>query len=591
MTLEIGLVLALLAAAILLFALEWLSVDVVTLLVLLVLIVSGTLTPQEAFSGFANDIIIVLCSIFVLSKALLETGVMESLASLIGRFGGRTLGRLRLTVMAAVAAASSFMNNTTATAVFLPGVLGACRKLRLNPGGVLIPLAFASVLGGTCTLIGTSTNVAVSGYLQKTGLPPLSLFEFLPVGLILVVTGLLFVSLLGRRLLPGGEAESFTEQYEMKQFLSEARVEGGPGLSGRPLDGTPIPATGVTVLEVARGRERRLADARTALQGGDVLIVKGPREALLRLGEVKGLKMLDHTVRDRDLVSRTISIAEALVSPRSSLIGRTLTESNLRGRYGVTALALYRKGHAFPTGLRKIPLEAGDVILLQGSREQFGSLWREGELWLLDQSDYFVGRRRKGLLAVGAFVGGVVLAGTGWLPLSAAFLLAALAVVVTRCLTVEEAYQFIDWRLVVLIAGMTSVGLALEKTGAAGFVAGFLVDRAAPLGPVGLLAAFGVATIVLTQPMSNAAAALVMLPVAVTTAGQIGADPRSFAVMVALSASVSFVTPFEPSSILVYSAGKYRFRDFVRVGLPLTVLDLAILLLLVPYFWPLFPAL
>ncbi len=588
MTLEIGLVLGLLVAAIVMFAGEWLSVDIATLLILLILVISGTLTAQEAFSGFANDIIIILCSIFVLSKALLKTGVMESLASLISRFGGRTESRLLLTVMGFVASASAFMNNTTATAVFLPGVLGACRRSRISPRRLLIPLAFASVLGGTCSLIGTSTNVAVSGYLTKVGLRPFSLFEFSVVGVVLVITGIVYMSLLSGWMLPGELDESFTDQYQMREFLSEARVTRASPLIGKQLGATSVPATGITVLEVLRGGEAGLADSQTRLARGDILIVKGPPEALVRFGDLAGLEMMESQLSDADLISGNLAIAEALVSPRSGLIGRSLTNLNFRGRFGVNALALYRKGHAFPTGLRSLPLEVGDVLLLQGSRRDLDALWREGELWLLDQSEHFRGQRRKGLLALGAFAAGVVLAGLGYLPLSIAFLLAAVTVVVTGCVTAEEAYQFIDWRLIVLIAGMTSMGLAMEKTKAADFLAARLVDWTLPLGPTFLLAAFAVATVILTQPMSNAAAALVMLPVAITTAEQIGADPRSFAVLIALAASVSFITPFEPSSILVFNAGKYRFRDFVRVGLPLTALDVIILMLMVPYFWPLF---
>ncbi len=587
MTWEIAFVLGLLVAAVILFSGEWLSIDVVTLLVLLALVIFGTLTPQEAFSGFANDIIIILCSIFVLSKALLKTGVMESLASLIARFGGRTPVRLLMTVMLSAGSASAFMNNTTATAVFLPGVLGVCRRNRIRPRLLLMPLAFASILGGTCSLIGTSTNVAVSGYLQKVKMPPFGLFEFSVVGVVLMASGLLYMILVGRHLLPGESEESFTEQYQMKEFLSEVRVTAASPLLGVPLESTELPGSGATVLEVVRGSDTQLANSQTRLKKGDVIIVKGSREALLRVRDLPGLRILDSSVEDSDLVSADVRVAEALVSPGCGLLGRTLGDLSFRSRFGVTVLAVYRKGQAFPTGIRAMPLEVGDVLLLQGSRERLGSLWQEGELWLLDQADHFTGGKRKGLLALAVFLGAILLSGLGLLPLSIAFLLAAVSVIVTRCVSAEEAYQFIDWRLIVLIAGMTSVGLAMEKTEAADWLASRLVDLVLPLGPSVLLAGFAVITILLTQPMSNAAAALVMLPVALTTAEQIGANPRTFAVLITLSASISFITPFEPSSILAFNAGKYRFRDFVKVGFPLTLLNLAILLVLVPYFWPL----
>ncbi|HSS83329.1 MAG TPA: SLC13 family permease [Reyranella sp.] len=283
----------------------------------------------------------------------------------------------------------------------------------------------------------------------------------------------------------------------------------------------------------------------------------------------------------------TLRIVEALLMPQSVLVGRTIEELDFRRRFGVSVIAIYRRGHTLATRIGGLPLRAGDVLLLQGSPESFQFLADNADLWVLEEIEHQPARRRKGFLVVGIFLVAVVASSLNWVPLPIAFLLAALGVVGTRLVTMEEAYNLIDWRLLILIAGMTSFGLAMQKTGAAVWLADVIVHWAAPFGTGFILAAFAVLTILLTQPMSNAAAALVVLPVAVATAHRLGLDPRAFAILITLSASLSFITPFEPSCLIVYGPGKYRFRDFMVCGLPLTVLVLAILLVMVPMLWPL----
>ncbi len=588
MTVEIGLVLFLLGAAVFLFATEWLPVDVVTLLLLGALILTGLLTPPEAFSGFASDIVIILCSVFVLSRALTKTGAFAMLTKLILRLGGRGYRNLLAAIMSFTAGASAFMNNTTATASFLPSVLTAGRVLGWSPSKLLIPMAFASMLGGTVTLIGTSTNVAVSGYLEREGLEPFSLFEFSPIGLLLVVTGILYMSILGHRLLPSRESETYGEQYHIKEFLFEVLLKPSSPFLGSSIEETLLAERGVTVLEVMRGAEKLFAQAGLRLQAGDVLIVKGGRESLLEVQETDGFKIqTEGEVADQDLVSEEIKMVEAVVPPQSTLAGKSLRELDFRQRFGMTALAIYRSGHVLAEPVNELPLHFGDVLLLQGPRDRLASLRQASDLWILQESSYLPGRRRKGVFLLIFFVAAVVLAATRLLDLPVAFLLAALSAVLTRCVSMEEAYQLIEWRLIVLIAGMTAFGLAMESTGTAQFLAATLLEWMQPWGVSFVLAGLAALTMALTQPMSNAAAALVMLPVALATAEQLAVDQRSVAVLIALAASVSFITPFEPSCLLVYGAGKYRFVDFIRAGLPLTILLLVILVLVVPLFWPL----
>ncbi|HKI03726.1 MAG TPA: SLC13 family permease [Thermoanaerobaculia bacterium] len=588
MTLPIFIVLFLLVAVVTVFATEWVPVDVATLVLLCCLVLSGILDVGEAFSGFSNDIIIILASIFVLSGALMKGGVMDHLGEVISRLAGGSRTKVLLCVMPVSTFISSFMNNTTTTAVLMPAVLGVCRRSKVSPGKVLIPLAYASMLGGTCTLIGTSTNVAASGYIKTAGLEPFSMFEFLPVGAAVAVAGILYMTFLGHRLLPQTREADYAEEYAMREFLSEVVVTPGSPLAGRELRESRLAQMGLQVRAILRGGRRLEAEPHVTLEEGDLLLVQAGREGLLQVKDTAGIEIpSDLKMSPQDLVSETRKIAEALLMPQSSLIGRSIQELDFRRRFGLTVLAIYRRGHALATRLAGLPLRAGDVLLLQGRPERFRSLADDADLWILEEVEHQPARRRKGIWAMGIFLLAVLASSFGWLPLPIAFLLAALGVIGTRLITMEEAYRLIDWRLLILIAGMTSFGLAMQKTGAAAYVAGLIVAWFAPLGTGAVMLAFIVLTMLLTQPMSNAAAALVVLPVALSTAHRLGLDPRTFAVLVTLSASLSFITPFEPSCLIVYGPGKYRFRDFVTAGTPLTALVVVVILLLVPIFWPL----
>ncbi|MFL6234842.1 MAG: SLC13 family permease [Thermoanaerobaculia bacterium] len=547
MTLSIALVLFLLLAAVAAFSVERIPVDVTTLLLLCALVLSGTLSVEEAFSGFSNDIIVILAAIFVLSGALMKGGVVDHLGEAIHRIAGGSRAKVLLCVLPVTTFVSSFMNNTTTTAVLMPAVLGVCRRSRLSPGKVLIPLAYASMLGGTCTLIGTSTNVAASGYMKSAGLAPLSMFELLPVGGAVAVAGILYLVFLGHRLLPQTAGTASEEAYSMREYLSEVVVTPGSPLAGTALRDSRLADLGVQVRAVLRGERRMGAVPQMILREGDLLLVQARREGLLQVMETAGIEIRPElTLGEKGAEEETLAIAEALLLPTSSLIGRTLKELDFRRRFDVTVIAIYRHGHPLATRLAHLPLRAGDVLLFQGRPECFRLLTDSADLFILQEIEHQPARRRKGLYAVGMFLAAVLASSLGWLPLPIAFLLAALGVIATRLITMEEAYKLIDWRLLILIAGMTSFGLAMQKTGAAAWLAGLIVTWVSPLGTAAVMLAFVVLTMLLTQPMSNAAAALVVLPVALTAAHRLGLDPRAFAILVTLSASLSFITRSSP---------------------------------------------
>jgi di/tricarboxylate transporter len=585
---QIAIVLGLLAVAVVVFAWEAISVDLLTLLLLLALIVTGVLTPKEAFAGFSSDVIIMLGSIFVLSGALQETGVLDALGARLLVVARGKENRLLLVLTTVVSGFSAFMNNTTVTAMFVGPVMGLAHKSKVSPSKILLPVAYASILGGTCTLIGTSTNIAVSNFIAGQNMKPLGLFEMTPMGLILVGVGIAYLMLVARRLLPAHPEESLTEEFAIRSYLSEIVVMPGSQLIGQKVFQSDLSRMDFRILKIVRGPQTFVPQADSAIGKGDVLLVTGNVENLMKVKATEGIEIrADLQLGDQDLQNEDTKIAEALVTPQSGLVGRTLREANYQQEHGLTVLAIYRKGRSLREQIGSIKLKVGDLLLVQGPKDRLQSLKRSRELAVLQELNSSLQRPRKGRYVTAFFVAALLLGGFEVVPVSIAFLGAAVATLLFRCVPMDRTYEFIDWRLLILIGGMTAFGTAMVKTGTAELLANVMVGLLEPFGVRAVLAGFVILTIILTQPMSNAAAALVVLPVALQAAHALGANERTFAIGIMLAASVSFIAPFEPSCILVYGPGKYKFRDFVNTGAPLTVILTALVLLLLPVFWPL----
>jgi di/tricarboxylate transporter len=586
---EIAIVLLLLTVAVVLFSREVLPVDQVTWMVLIALVATGILTPEEAFRGFASEILIILASVFVIGAGLRETGLVDVLGEKIQRFGGGNPKRFLAMMMGGTSAMSAFMNNTTVTEVLVPPVIGAAKQLKVSPSQFLMPLAFASILGGTCTLIGTSTNVAVSGYLERVGLEPIGFFEFAPIGAVIVVVGILYMVFIGSRFLPEtDDTASLVERYSLRKYLSEITVREGSPIAGQALVESGFASLDLRVLQVLRGESRIAPSPGLKLAGGDVLLVNGPVESLMKVREVEGIDIrAESQLSDEDLRGADLEILEVLISPPSGFLGRTIEELHLPARYGITVLAINRHGQHLRDQIRRIRLKTGDVLLVQGSRERTQALRERPDFGVLSEVPPATHRARRGLIVFGFLLAAVVVSSLGLAPLAISMLAAALGVVFVRAVPPHRVYQSIEWPLLVLIAGMTALGSAMEKTGAAQLLASGIVHGLSPMGVVPVLAGFALLAVVLTQPLSNAAAALVVLPVAIQSAQLLDVNPRSFAIAVALSASVSLIAPLEPASLLVYGPGKYRFSDFVRTGGLLTLILILAVVGLVPVFWPL----
>lgn len=582
---KIGIVLGLLAVAILLFAIESLSVDVITLILLLGLIGTRVLSPADAFAGFSEDIIIMLGSIFVIGGALQATGVLDALVAKLIRIGGKSENRLVFLILIVCSGLSAFMNNTTVTAMFIGPVIGLAHKRKLAPSRILLPLAYASILGGTCTLIGTSTNMAVSGFIARERMEPLGLFEITPMGLIIVATGITYLMLLGRRLLPA--RDEGPPDFAIEDYLSEIIVMKNSRLVGQKMSQSDLSKMGFRILKVLRDGEALIADAEVIIQEADVLLVTGNVRNLAQVQTKEGIEIKARLkLDDRDLQSANTKIAEVVVMPRSDLVGRTLQTIQDEER-GLVVLAINRWGQPLHEDVSATDLQTGDMLLIQAHEDDLRTLKRERKLAVLEELSPPTLKKRKGLYVAGFFLAALAASAFELLPTSICFLAAAVLTVLFRCITIEQAYEFIDWRLLILIGGMTAFGVAIEQTGAARLLASIIVSWLGPWGVMPVLAGFFVLTIILTQPMSNAAAALVVLPVALESARELGVNERTFAIAIMLAASVSFIAPFEPSCILVYGPGKYKFRDFVKTGGLLTLILAIISLLLIPHFWPL----
>ncbi len=588
----IAIVIILLFVAVVLFATERIPIDIVTILLVIALVVTGVLTAGEAFAGFGNDIVITISGLFILTGGLVKTGVIDVVGRRLHRIAGGREFNLTVLVMVVAAACAAVLKNTTTTAMFVPVVLGMCARARVPPSKLLMPLAFGAILGGTCTLIGTSTNLAVSGAIQRYGLQPFSMFELTPVGVAIVAVGLLYMLLLGLRLLPRrGGPEELTEQYHIREYMSEVLVLPGSPLVGKTLaEANLSDELDLTVVGILRGKQGRIApSSREKIEAEDLLLVQGRIEDILRVKNETGIEIrADFKLSDRVLESGDVELFEAMVLRGSDFTGRTLKGLKFRQRFQLTVLAVNRQGVALLSKISMLPLRFGDVLLLQGKRELIEQLVADGQFLLLEDVSERRGRaskRRWALLAFGVFLF-FSITHPPQVPLAVAVLLGVLILLASRAVRVQEIYDLIEWRLIVLIAGMISFGTALEKSGADKYLADLIVQGVGSYGGLAVLAGFFVLTVALTQPMSNQAAALVVVPIAVKTAVSLGLNPRTFAVMVTYAASCSFLTPLEPACVLIFTPGRYRFFDFVKVGSILTVAVFAVVILLVPVVWP-----
>ena len=590
MTIQILLLLIIIGVSLVLFSFERLPADVIAIGVLLALILLKLLPADEAFAGFGSDAVIMILGLLILTATLVRTGVVDLAGRNIIRRTGENQNRLLGIILVAPAIMSTFMSNTASTAFFLPIVLGLSRRARVKASYLLMPLAFATILASSVTLVATSTNIVVSGLLTQHGMKPIGMFELTPVGLPVLVVGLIYMYTIGRRIAPARQmAGDSLGNFEQASYLTETVILPKSPLAGKTLEEAGLGRDlDLTVLRLVRAKKQYLApQANLRLEAGDELLVEGARDEILRIKNIAGIDIkADVRLSDPGLQTNDVGIVEAILMLRSSLVGRTLRGLQFREKFGLQVLAINRHGETIRRKISRSTLQIGDVLLIQGNRSNIAALEEDKSFRVIGSIENKIPNLGKAPIAIIAFLGCLALATFDIVSFPVAILLGVLVVFVTRCITPEEAYREVEWRALILISCMLGLGRALEYTGAAEYLAMQIVKFTGHLQPIWLLSAFFFLTMLLTQPMSNQAAAVVIVPIALQTAMQLGLNPRTFAMMIAVGASCSFLTPLEPACLMVYGPGGYRFVDFLKVGSLLTILIYLVAILLVPVFWP-----
>lgn len=590
MTSEIMTCLAILSVAVALFSWDRIPADVVALGVLLAIVATGLLPVQKALSGFGSGTVVMILGFFIMTAALSHTGIVDTVGQWILTRAGNRPFLLLAVVMSSVSVLSAFISNTAATAFFIPVVMGIAMRNGTSPSRLLLPLAFASILTSSVSLISTSTNIVISELMVRGGQAPMGMFELAPAGVPIAIIGVAYMLTLGLRLMPDRARDATNpEELGNRDYTADVMISEGSPLIGKVLEDSPVGKdTGFTVVRLLRDGKPVTGKARALLEAGDVIVVEGRRRDLLRVKDIRGLELkADVKLREAEENAEETAIVEGVLMPDSPLIGHTLQSAEFHERYGLRVLGLNRAGFRMPRQLSRIRMRLGDVLLLQGRPEDVKELERGNLFNIFGGVDSERLRTSHAALAISIFAAALLAITFNLLAMPIAALGGAFLMMLTGCISPEDAYRRVEWKVLILIGALLSLGAAMEATGTGTYLAERLIALVGGESPLLVLACFFVLTVALTQPMSNQAAAIVVVPIAFETARQLGLNPRSFAMMIAIAASCSYLTPLEPSSLMVYGPGKYRFMDFLKVGFPLTFIIFAVALVLVPVFWPL----
>jgi di/tricarboxylate transporter len=575
------------AVAVALFAVERIPTEVSALALVVLLVATGLLTADEALAGFSSDTVIFIFALLAMTQGLEATGVMRAVSERVVLAARLGPGAFQAALLAVVCAFSTVASNTAVTAAFLPVASAASARTGVPLRRLLLPMAFASMLGGTILLFGTSTNLVVSEAMTRLGLPPIGFAELAPVGLVLAAAGIAATLALARRLSPELPDRAGAALVE-RAYVTEVAVPADSPLAGRRIPDVEE-TIGLPVVAVVRDGSARPPEARRPLGAGDRLVVAGSPEEVLR---IEHAPFADPPPPAEG--AGPPRVVEAWIPPTSALLGRIVNAGRFAREHGLTVLGVHRHPALHRLHRRERPgeglaahgpLAVGDVLLLRGPEDRVRALARGADVTLLGELEHRPFRRGRAGLALALFALAVAAAALRVASPAIAGLAGMLAMVSTGCVDARTAFR-VDWRVVILIGSLLALGAAMEKSGAGELVARSLIPLVEVAGPRGVLAAVMLLTTVLSVPMSNQASALVMVPIAYHAAADLGLDPRPFVLGTCLAASCAFMTPLEPSAALVYGPGHYRFSDFLRIGTPITALLLALLTVLVPVVWP-----
>lgn len=577
------------------FVREWVKPDLAVLTAVALLLLSGLLTPAKLLGVFSNSAPFTIACLFIISGALSRTGCVDWLGERIAQAAGRSESRLLVGLLLVGLLVSPFINNTPVVMVMIPVVIALGKRLSLSPSRLLIPLSYATILGGTVTLVGTSTNILVDGVARSMGLAPFSMFEITAPALLIALMGCAFMLLFARRCLPARETltQQFTGHTD-RLFMTELFVPVGSRLDGRSLQDARLASDSVQVLKLFRGEQEWSAPApETRLQSGDRLVVHSRSSAMVDLRGSDGVGL--HTAPEQQgtghdletLRQRDVVIVEALVGQTSRYLMRPVRDLDLASRYGIHLIAVHRKNASMADIGDDFQLQFGDVLLVEGAPSQIQRFCDNGDLLAMTERKPALQRRSKAPVAVATLVGVMALAALDVMPIEGLALIGAVLVVLTGCLKPDEAYKCIEWPILMLIYGMLAVSVAMRDSGVSDWAARSLVHWGGGMSPWLVLSLVILATSVATEFLSNNAVAVLFTPVVISLALALGVDPRPFVVGVMFAASASFATPIGyQTNTLVYGAGNYKFSDFARLGVPMNLIVWAASSWLIPLFWP-----
>jgi di/tricarboxylate transporter len=598
LTTQALLVLAVMAGALVLFITEALAVNLVGLMVIVALILGGVLNPEEALGGFSNSAVVTIAAMFILSAGLIRAGTLDRLTRLMFLISKGSGKRLILIVMVTVAVSSAFLNNTPITVIFLPVVLGVAASFKLAPSKLLIPMSYASILGGTCTLIGTSTNLLVAqSAAQNTDYPmQIGMFDFTGPGIVFAIVGFTFLALLAPKLLPDRASVSgTTESGRIREFVTEIYFSANSPQVGKSYQESISKIPGITPLMLIRGDDVIFAplvtDPRAQfVRSGDVLLLKGEPGSINALLERDGVDLPPElgALLAKQGAGKTMTMVELVINPNSPLIGRTIARSGFSRRHGgAAAIAVLRRDEHLRERVSEIRLRLGDTLLIVCEEATIDELRNSNEFILLEGIDRKAVRHDKAPIALSIMSVVVVLAALEVLPIVTLAVTGVALMVLTGCLSLRMAYNAIDMSIIMLIAGMLALGLALERTGIVDTVAQSLVGGLEAYGPRAMMAGLYLIAAVLTSMVSNNAVAVLVTPLAIETALGLGYSPEPFVFATLFGASASFATPIGyQTNLFVYAPGGYRFTDYMRIGIPLNLVLFVVALWVIPWFWP-----
>lgn len=596
MTPDIALVMVLLLFGFIMFVTEMFSIDVTAMILLTILFMLGFLTPSEALSGFSNPAVITIAFLFIISRALQKTRILEYLIVRVRRLADKSILIGRAVYLFTIGVASAVVNNTAIVAIFMPVSIRLAQKYKMSPSKMLIPLSYSAILGGTLTLVGTSTNLLVNSiYVKVPGVEPMGMFEFFKYGAILMVVGLLYILFIAPMILPSRTStSSLTKSYRLGGYLTEMRITAESPLNGRTCLERGINKNyDVMVLDILRDNKMITNMIRlTKLKEGDVLFVRGTLENFLRMKEVEKVALLtDEKLTQEELEQEDNVVLECLITDKSDLVGKSLMTSNFRRRFGSFILAIRREGTIVREKIAHVILSAYDTLLVYGPKNKVNELSKTNEFVVLGEVDAELRKQRFWWMTIVVIIGTIALAAFGFMPIVKSAMLGVVILLALKILTPQESYQSINWQVIILISALIPVGIVIQKTGTAGWIAGLISSATESVPsewqPRVLLALIYFITIFLTEISSNAATAIIMTPISIAVAQQMGFDPRAFVFAVAFAASASFITPVGyQTNLMVYGPGGYKFSDYIRVGFPLAFIFWIMAVFILPILWP-----